>query len=233
MVIAISSDAVRANAEQHPTGALVTDFIGQRGVTSDGPSGYLVEVPSGYEIRPHFHGVNQYQVIARGAAKLGRHPMTRGDFHYADGHTPYGPILAGEGGMSFFTLRQTAYDGFHEMPQSRHLMRPSAHRTFVQRVDPDAARESGSVRLTALGDGTSAYQLTAGPGGRLTIPAVNQGGAFVLVMSGAVRFEGAELPGLSCAWIGPGDPAPLLVATEDGAVAVFLSYSRSSNDGVK
>jgi hypothetical protein len=233
MVIAIGSDAVRANVEQHPTGALVTDFIGQRGVTADSPSGYLVEIPAGYEIRPHFHGVNQYQVVVRGVASLGKHPMTKGDFHYADRHTPYGPILAREGGMSFFTLRQTAYNGFHEMPQSRRLMQPSAHRTFVQRVDPDAPRRKGSVELSALDDGTSAYQLTAGPDERLTIPAVNHGGAFILVMSGTLWFEGAELPELSCIWIGPADPAPQLIATENGAVAVFLSYSRSTNDGDK
>jgi hypothetical protein len=228
MVIAINSDAVSGNAERHPTGAMVTDYIGQREVTGGGPTSYLVDVPEGYEIPPHFHGVNQYQVVVRGVAKLGKHPMRSGDFHYADRHTPYGPIIAGEGGMAFFTLRQDAYSGFHEMPGARYLMQPGAHRTFVQRVDPDAPRERSAVELEALDDGTASYQLTAGAGECLILPAVHHGGAFVLVISGTLWLDGLALPELSCIWVEPTDPTPNLVAADNGAVAVFLSYSRTA-----
>jgi hypothetical protein len=60
---------------------------------------------SGHVIKPHFHSVDQYQVVVRGVARSGKHPMCSGDFHYADAYTSYGPIVAGEGGLAFFTLR--------------------------------------------------------------------------------------------------------------------------------
>jgi hypothetical protein len=232
-VIAINFETVSDNIDEHPTGALVTDLIGARGVTGGGPTSYFVDVQEGYEIRPHFHGVDQYQVVVRGKARLGKHSMSKGDFHYADRHTPYGPIVAAEGGMAFFTLRPIAYDGFHEMPQSRHLMQKSGNRTFVKRADPNAARVAGIVELEVFDDGTTAFQLSAGPNERLALPAVDHGGAYVLVISGALRFDDIDLPELSCVWIEASDPTPRLVATDHGAVALFLSYSRTTNYGDK
>jgi mannose-6-phosphate isomerase-like protein (cupin superfamily) len=233
MVLATSFETVRESVEPHPSGAMVTDLIGRRGVTGGGPTSYLVEVPDGYVIKPHFHGVDQYQVVVRGTAQFGKHPMTPGDFHYADAHTPYGPIVAGEGGMAFFTLRPSGYDGFHEMPESRRLRQPSQNRTFVRRVDPAAARTSGAVELETLGDGTAAYQVTAGPRERLPLPALDHGGAFVLVIGGVLTLAGEQLlRDLSCVWVAAHEPLPVLTATDSGAVALFLSYPRISTDGV-
>jgi hypothetical protein len=232
MMIVANADVARAGAEIHePTGALVSDFIGRRGVTEDEPSSYLVEVESGYEIKPHFHGAKQYQVCVSGRATFMRKPMVPGTFHYADSYTTYGPIVAQEGGLGFLTLRQTAYTGFHEMPGSRDALKPSARRTFVGQADPGAKRVSACVELASLGDGTAVYQMSAGPMELLPMPRIDHGGANVIVQAGTVRCGDDVLPELSCLWVGPEDPIPDLFAPQSGAVVLFLSFARHDNDG--
>src|SRR5262245_18405605 len=100
-----------AEARRSPKEALdVVDFIGGHQQLDVNPQGFLVDVHQpDYVIKPHFHLVDQFQVIVSGGGTFGRHhPITAGSLHYADAYTPYGPIVAGEKGLAFFTLRARA-----------------------------------------------------------------------------------------------------------------------------
>lgn len=65
------------------------------------PQGFLVEQPPHSVTPPHFHEVNQFQVFGGGGCKIGKHDAAPISVHYANGHTPYGPISAGEDGFDW------------------------------------------------------------------------------------------------------------------------------------
>src|SRR4051794_30692220 len=83
----------------------------------DGPQGFLLEIPTPQGvITPHFHRVDQFQVFVAGSGMIGKHPIAPVTVHYSDGYTPYGPIVAGPEGITFFNLRSSGDSGQHEMP---------------------------------------------------------------------------------------------------------------------
>src|SRR4051812_47373824 len=99
------------------------NYIGAIGVHQPGSQGFVVEVlTGGGVVRPHFHPMRQFQVIATGGGHLGKLPVQAMSFHYADCFTPYGPIVAGEEGISFFTLRPKSSVGTYFVPQDRDKM---------------------------------------------------------------------------------------------------------------
>ena len=90
---------------QVPTGtAWRTNFIDPDPQNPATPQAFLVQGTPGRVIKPHFHDYDQYQVIVSGDGLMGKHQLTVNAVHYSRAHTPYGPILFGEG-MGFLTLR--------------------------------------------------------------------------------------------------------------------------------
>ena len=63
------------------------------------PQGFLVEQPPGSITLPHFHETNQFQVFVDGSGHMGKHAAEPLTVQYANGHTPYGPIVAGDAGV--------------------------------------------------------------------------------------------------------------------------------------
>ena len=82
------------------------------------PQGFLVQQPPGSVTPPHFHEVNQFQVFVGGNGRMGKRPAGPVTVQYANGHTPYGPIVAGEQGVTYFTLRAAWDPGAKYMPKS-------------------------------------------------------------------------------------------------------------------
>ena len=77
------------------------DYIGTSGTIADGPQGFLVERPyAGARIDPHFHDIDQFQVIVAGDGRMGKKAVQPITFQYADAYTPYGPIVADDDGIS-------------------------------------------------------------------------------------------------------------------------------------
>ena len=82
-----------------------------------GPQAFLVHMPDeGSTIRPHFHDVDQFQVVVGGGGRMGPEAIGPVAFHYADAYTPYGPIIGGRDGIEFFTIRAQCVGGFFPMP---------------------------------------------------------------------------------------------------------------------
>src|SRR5688572_4558174 len=89
-----------------PRGASAIDLIGRRVIEVGEPLAFVVRSPPASVLEPHFHTVDQFQVITDGRALFGRHPVRVGTVHYADAYSPYGPILALEGEWhTYATLR--------------------------------------------------------------------------------------------------------------------------------
>ncbi len=224
---ATPADAARNDRVQRsPEGASATGFIGKPGIVSRESVAYLVWNPPHYRTPPHFHDVNQFQIVIGGTARVGKHEVARGSVHYVDAGTPYGPIMSGDEGFSYFTLRQTAPAGYYIMPGARHLMKRKAGRNLIAEAGfgPD---QSGSVELFSKPDGLSACQLTAAAGMALPIPDIRHGGAFTVILDGEVTLDGQTYPERSCIQIGADDGIPAMIVGKDGATAMFMSFPRN------
>lgn len=207
----------------------------------ESPQAFLIETPGNSETPAHFHRVPQYQVFVHGSGKLGRkHAVETVTFHYTDEFTGYGPILAANDGLSYFTLRSFFDPGAENVnqPGVREKLRPSARRYLV--VGPDKIRVSSVESLAARRDialdcviephedGLAAYVMRAGSGLKVIGPDPSAGGGqYWLVLSGALLHQGAEYVRHSLIWVSRSEP-PLAVTAADGGVEIaVLQFPRA------
>ena len=100
MISAMSGEAARQTRILEHTRATGrrqwrTQYIGERThAIGDMPQAFLAEMGPHGKIVPHFHEVDQFQVLISGSGSLGRTAFTAIALHYADHHTAYGPIEA-------------------------------------------------------------------------------------------------------------------------------------------
>jgi hypothetical protein len=227
-----SSTATEAAARKAPTkldGGHTSNYFGSKEAAA-GPHAFLVEGDAGYRIEPHFHGVNQFQVCVGGGGRLMKKQLTPGVLHYADAYTPYGPIVANDQGLEFFTLREKAYAfGAHYVPGSEDEKKGPTGRNLITQADVSAARENGVRALIEEPDGVGAYELRAAPNAPLPDPAKlpARGAAYIVVFAGKVTAAGRDYDERSCLFVADGEPAPAMTAGADGAVIGFLQFARA------
>jgi hypothetical protein len=233
-MIAVSSASAPVdvvNVEGYPEISF-TNFVGSYAADDRSTQGYLVAYDeAGGTIPPHFHGVDQWQVVIDGGGRLGKHDATPVLVHYTDGYTPYGPIVAGDDGIGFYTLRVQAYIGVHVMPGSRSEMARPAGRALTVHAGlnpgrPDLDRPGDPVRpLVAENDGVAAWSVRVAPGGTQTAPSpAHGGGQFHIVVNGTWTRAGEQLPPRSLAFVEPGDPPAEYEAGPDGLELVVMQF---------
>jgi len=82
-----------------------------------GPRALLVKIGPNGVVPRHYHTENQWQIFLEGDCEFeGEHvePMT---VHYADANAQYGPIVAGDDGVVFLTLRENHPAGYHPVEE--------------------------------------------------------------------------------------------------------------------
>jgi hypothetical protein len=210
------------------------DYIGSPGTIDANPQAFYVDrlYPEA-RIDPHFHDIDQFQIVVDGACHMGKKAADPVTFQYADAYTPYGPIVGGQDGFAFFTLRPIASGGFFAMPGNRHNMPGRAGRNIAGRFDTTRPRpEAGEVTREALmsgqADGALALGLRLGPGAETRGPVSDAGGQYYLVCEGEVRQAGRALPRRSLIHVPVGEPTPVLHAGETGADVLVLQFARPS-----
>src|SRR5882757_3529874 len=132
---------------------------------------FLVEQEAGATVAPHFHFVDQFQVIVSGGGILGRHPVSPLTVHFAGAHTGYGPIIPGEKGLSYFTFRASADEtGAQYLPEASARMRKGQRRNLVAEhlpLSPQASMVSRQQNEIDVGleaaDGLSVELLRIAP----------------------------------------------------------------------
>ena len=227
-----ASTAAEAQTRKVPTkldGGHTSNYFGSKDEAS-GPHAFLVEGGPGYRIEPHFHGVNQFQVCVGGSGRLMKKALAPGVLHYADAYTPYGPIVASDEGLSFFTLREKAYAfGAHYVPGSKEEKKAPTGRNLITQAEVAGERTTGVRPLFEERDGVGAYELRAAPNAPVPDPAQlpDRGAAYIVVFAGGVTAGGKEYGERSCLFVGAGEPAPAMVAGRDGAVVGFLQFARA------
>lgn len=210
------------------------DFIGSPGLMDENPQAFLVDrLFPGATISPHFHDIDQFQIVVDGYCTMGKKAAPPVTFQYADAFTPYGPIVGEEKGFAFFTLRPIASGGFFAMPGNRHNMPCRAGRNIAGHFDraapPPAAGESVVAHLMdAQADGVDAIGLRLGPAAELDGPPSDGGGQYYLVCGGDVRMGDKHMPRWSLAHVAGGEASPELTAGPDGADVLVLQFARPS-----
>ena len=196
------------------------------------PQGFLVEQPPGSATPPHFHEANQFQVVVAGGGRIGKHDTPPLSVHYANAHTPYGPVCAGADGLFYFTLRSSWDPGAKYLPDAKDKLRKGN-----QRARYGGAALTDGATLAALGgassvvlmapepDGLAAWLYRTGAGGRLVLPApAGSGGQYHMVVGGAALRDGASLTAWSCLFVTPDEPALAIDAGPAGLELLVMQY---------
>jgi hypothetical protein len=183
--------------------------------------------------------VDHREVHARGRARIegdgriGAHPVKPLTVQYANGHTPYGPIVASDAGIRYFTLRQRWDAGAKYLPASRDKLVKGNQRARVKGglgVASDAERAARREPLAETvfareADGMAGWLYRLGPGQACTLPEpADGGGQYLLVTGGAMVVDSAEFPQHSVAFVSPDEAAYRVVASQAGLDLLVLQF---------
>ncbi len=208
------------------------------------PMAFLVEKDAGAVVHPHFHSADQYQVVVQGGGSLGKHAIGTVAVHYTDAYSAYGPIIANDHGVSWFTLRNTWDPGARYMPANRQVLREArakiAHREATcGPLPPLSVSDLAGLKelqteavIPETEDGLGTWRYTVPAGGTVTGPAPgNGGGQFWLVSAGSASVPGGELlPPQSCVFIGPDEAVSTMTAGPGGADLICMQFPHRARD---
>jgi hypothetical protein len=233
-VKAIAHEDTQAKEVRTPSALYhLSPFIGQVASFHPGPQAFLVGMPeSQATIDPHFHDIDQFQIVIGGDGRLGHETATPVTFHYADAYTPYGPIVANDRGIEFFTLRLACSTGFFPMPASRHLMPGKPGRNVSGAFQIGSAPPATGKQLTEdffdEPDGLKISGFRLGAKTRLTAPSEIGGGQYYVVCNGCVVYQGRSYKPFSLLLIDAADTPPELDSGDTGAELLLLQFPRPS-----
>jgi hypothetical protein len=198
---------------------------------------FRIDMSANMQLDSHFHVVDQFQIFFAGSGTIGRHDAAMITAHYADHHTGYGPLIAGDQGMSYLTLRSKSDAGLVKLstPNIREQLKPTKRRQRVSSpitlsIPPVLAHIEAPVIETIMeekeGDeGMAVKVIRLGANMDTPAPAIEgTGGYYIIVMNGAIEHEKETFEPWSLIWVGHDDAAPMLKAGEKGAeimIAIF------------
>lgn len=246
MVTAVSAEkAFLHRWSPHSNANYRTQFMGEdrhKGERPDpsrpSPIAYLVEQAPHTQLRAHFHEADQFQIFVTGAGRIGAHDADPGLGHFVGPYSGYGPIVAGDTGLAYMTLRNAYDPGAQWLPEHVEKLRP--HRESRREVTfhtpsptdngewapPSAATLSPLIEPKA--DGLAAWSGLIPGGQSLRGPsAADSGGQFWLVMAGAlIDPEHGALDRLSMAFVRPEDGSYVAQAGDRGLHVLVLQFPR-------
>ena len=197
------------------------------------PQAFLVEQSPGAIVHPHFHYVDQFQVVVDGGGTLGRHDVSPISVHFASAHTGYGPITPGPEGLKYFTLRASADEtGAQYLPANRHKMLTIPKKNVlldsIPLADPDELRQLAQVRRSNVKQDESGLRVdvvSIPPGMQTEISGQPKSAVLmILVISGSVLLAEQTFTPWSCMFIGNHEPGALLTGGPDGAQILALQF---------
>lgn len=239
MAFVAAYEDVKAGREERPMSkpgarGWRTRFIQPPQGVLDHPVAFLVEGTKERVIRPHYHQVDQFQVIVKGGGTLGRHPLSMYAVHFTRAHTPYGPILFAEEGLGFLTLRAHWDPGAQYIPDKKEALTRVPDRRPWQATEAPRFQRSGAVSLQPFEHvkddrGLAAYAMTMQPNAATTAPDVaGTNGQYIIVTDGSIIHEGRPHAGLTIIFVKPNEPAFPLQAGPEGMEALILNFPRTA-----
>lgn len=230
----VSAAAAADSRRQHTLDGVTywrTDYFNTAG---EAPQAFIVEKSPGDVSRPHFHRENEFQVFVRGAGLFGRHAVRAYAVHYSGAYTGYGPIVPGEQGLAYFTLRDRHDSAAFYLPESMPRMRrvPKTFRLSEPvPVDPSQLATLDAVQtvpvLAREADGLASVLLRVPARQQALAPAPQgSGGQFLVVVGGSLQSAGEALGVHSCIAVAADEDAFALRAGDAGAEVLVLQFPR-------
>ena len=211
---------------------VMSDFLGRHDDLSSasGFQAYPVQQKAPV-LRPHYHEVDQFQIVVAGTGKLGGHVAAAGTVHYSDAYTPYGPITTTEReGLSHFTLRLHPAIGINFMPESRNKRETRGGEHFTCQVAE--ALGTGLDLLAETRRGAQAWAMKLSAGSPLAPDALAplHGRGYAVVLAGAVVLDERALPERTVIpFVDPGILGRM--RTESGGTATLAVVTFSQRGG--
>lgn len=198
------------------------------------------EIPES-QILPHFHGIDQFQVFMDGDGRLGNHAIAPISIHYTNAWTGYGPIVAGEKGMSYYVMRP-GFDSlgsqYVHVAESRQYIKRGPKRfllaekvTRKSKEDLLGLTEIEVDRVIDVGAddkdaGVFAHVMSVGPGTSITGTNPRLGGGQVmLVLGGSLTYEGSHMGERAAIAITSEENAVTVKSNSEGAQILYLQYA--------
>jgi hypothetical protein len=199
------------------------------------PMAFLVEQDPGCVAPAHFHQADQFQVVVAGEGRLGTHDVAPVTVHFTGAWSPYGPLVAGDSGLHYFTLRNGWDPGARYMTEDRAVLHTVPGRRHREAVAAPRAVAVGLIDavpscetcLPDSDDGLAARRHVL-PAGAHAIGADPAGGngQYWVVLAGSMLHEGAELAPRACLFISPDEPAFTAIAGARGLEVLALQFPR-------
>ncbi len=193
------------------------------------PGAFLIEQHPGSVIPAHFHRENQFQIFVDGSGRIGGHDVSAVTVHYAGACTGYGPIVAGENGLVYLTLRAAHDVGAILLSNSKPPKGPRRGATVgpIEILAPQALGETTGVTeqelIAPTEEGLSAALVVIGKGEQLPGAASLGQGRFIVVVAGSIATPEATLTRLESFYIDSDAAWPNVVAGENGAAVLNLA----------
>ena len=191
------------------------------------PQVFGLEMGPGARLGVHFHFRDQFQVVIKGSGTLGPHALAPYALHYASGHTGYGPVVAGEAGMTYLTIRALTDGKAHYLPEKRAEMLPAKRRNVHAHYELPAVGDRRKPGLHALmpmqDNGAAAWTLSLAPG-ESYVASEDAGMRYYFVMQGEVRAATHVVTGVGCVFLAGDNRHCPLVAGVAGADLLVLQF---------
>lgn len=202
------------------------------------PQSFLVEQDPNWVLQTHFHQEHQFQVFVAGSGTIGKNPLSKLAVHYASPHSAYGPLIASNEGISYFTLRAVGDVGAWYIPDSREqlltrLPKQQEHGAPSTIISSDELLKLKSVvqeELIALNEqGLGAWMMRLPPRYKAPAPpfAEQGGGRFYVITLGSMISKGEEMDGLATVFATP-DEKIEIQAGDKGLEVLVLQYPQAA-----
>jgi len=209
-----------------------TNFIVPPEGVVDHPVAFLAEGTPHRVIKPHFHEVDQFQVIVSGGGVIGKHPLSLNAVHFSRAHTPYGPLTGAEEGVGFLTLRAHWDPGAQYLDQSKDKLVATPNRKPWQATEAPKFEGNGEINIHTFNEikderGLAAYYLKFAPGVQTAGPDASKGnGQYIIVTKGSLNYQGKEYKAISIGFTKPDEGYFPIIAGPEGVEALVLNFPR-------
>ena len=209
-----------------------TGFITPPKGVVDHPVAFLAEGTPHRVIKPHFHEVDQFQVIVSGGGVIGKHPLSLNAVHFSRAHTPYGPLTGDDRGVGFLTLRAHWDPGAQYIAAAKEKLTSVPNRKPWQVTEAPKFEGNADVNVHTFNEikderGLAAYSLKLAAGATTAGPdASNGNGQYIIVTKGSLNYQGKEYQAISIGFTKPDEGYFPIVAGPDGVEALVLNFPR-------
>jgi rubredoxin len=230
-------DDVRAGAKTREVEigqAIRTEFLCPELGNKSDPHAFLAERTANGIIRPHYHDVDQFQIVVTGGGTFGKHELAMHTVHFARAYTPYGPIIADQRGLGFLTLRKIRAEGFFALATKKEELKRIPNRKPWQKSEQPVFEGVDAVTLHPFShirdeNGLAAYSLKLKPNAKAATPdASRSDGQYLIITKGSLNYDGKEHKAITIVFVRPDEKPFQMVAGAEGLEALVLNFPRDA-----